>query len=89
MALKLLSEPLILQLFSYKVVTIPKNEPKGVVFVQKRYHFLQICFLFFFVILLGKLAYEQLYRSALLANALTADSAWLIWLRQLLARLPI
>ena len=54
MALKLLSEPSILQLFSYKVVTISKNDAKGVVFVQKRYQILQSCFLFFFILLLSR-----------------------------------
>lgn len=57
--------------------------------MQKRYHFLQSCFLLLFVILLGKLAYEQLYRSALLTNALAADSVWLIWLRHALSWLPV
>lgn len=88
MAPKLLSEPSILQLFSYKVVTISKNKPTGVVFLQKRYQILQTCFLFFFTLLLGKLAYEQLYHSALLTNTLAADAPWLIWLKQLLGQLP-
>ncbi|MGM9526259.1 MAG: hypothetical protein ACI3U1_08320 [Peptococcaceae bacterium] len=38
--------------------------------------------------LLGKLAYEQLYRSALLTGVLTADSSWVIWLHRILALLP-
>ena len=88
MALKLLSEPSILQLFCYKVVTISKNDAKGVGFLQKRYQILQSCFLFFFILLLGKLAYEQFYRSALITNTLAADAPWLIWLRQLLRQLP-
>lgn len=56
--------------------------------MQKRYQILQTCFLFFFTLLLGKLAYEQLYHSALLTNTLAADAPWIIWIKQLLARLP-
>ena len=36
--------------------------------MQKRAYFLQICFAIFSFILLGKLAYEELYRSALLTG---------------------
>ena len=56
--------------------------------MQKRYQILQTCFLFFFTLLLGKLAYEQLYHSAFLTNTLAADEPWIIWIKQLLARLP-
>lgn len=56
--------------------------------MQKRYQILQIGFLFFSFVLLGKLAYEQLYHSALITNTLSPDSPWLLWLKQLFAQLP-
>ena len=61
---------------------------KGAVPLQKRIYLLQILFVFFSCMLLGKLAYEQLYRSALLTGVLTADSSWVIWLHRVMALLP-
>jgi len=50
---------------------------KGVpVFLQKRIHFLQYCFFLLLGLLLGKLAYEQLYRSAILMDAVPTDWNW-------------
>lgn len=54
--------------------------------MQKRAYFLQICFAIFSFILLGKLAYEELYRSALLTGTLNPQSDWSIWLQQLIQR---
>lgn len=55
--------------------------------MEKRAHFLQICFICLFLILLGKLAYEQLYRSALLTDTLSADSSFIQGIQYLINRI--
>lgn len=55
--------------------------------MEKRVHFLQICFICLFLILLGKLAYEQLYRSALLTGTLSADSSFIQGIQYLINRI--
>lgn len=55
--------------------------------MKKRVLFLQICFFLCFSILLAKLAYEQLYHSAILTGTISPDAPWLVWIQQMVSDL--
>jgi len=53
--------------------------------LEKRCRFLQIIFLLSWLLLGAKLAYEQLYRSALLAGTLPPQSGFSLWMQQIVS----
>lgn len=55
--------------------------------MKKRVRILQFCFFVCFSLLLGKLAYEQLYHSAILTGTISPDAPWILWIQQIASNL--